>query len=121
MAPGQIYPNAFAPARNVPAWALVLVGALVGFLGAMVVFKFTGMGAALRGDLIEEGRQKAVKRYEAEIKQLRDDGYGELDEERGEPAGAGTGDEPEPGAGEEGASDADEPDAADVDGADPDA
>ena len=128
MAPGQMYPNAFAPARNVPAWALVLVGALVGFLGAMVVFKFTDMGAALRGDLIEEGRQKAAKRYQAEIKQLRDDGYGEqLDEEKGEPAGTGTGDkpepedEPEPGAGEEGAAGADEPDAADVDAADPDA
>jgi hypothetical protein len=81
MAPGQMYPTAFGPTRSVPSWALILVGALGGFLAAMVIFKFTGMGAALRGDLIEEGRQKAEKRYDAQILQLKDDGYGEVEED----------------------------------------
>ena len=77
MMPGQMYPNAFAPVRNVPSWALILVGILVGCLGAMVIFKFTGMGAALRGDLIEEGRQKAKSEYKAELERRRADGYDE--------------------------------------------
>jgi hypothetical protein len=79
-APGQVYPGGYQPTRNVPSWALLLVGTLVGFLVAMVIFKFTGMGAALRGDLITEGREKASKQYEAKLKQLKDDGYDDEEE-----------------------------------------
>ena len=93
MMPGQMYPG-IRPTRNVPSWALILVGVLVGFLMAMTIFKFTGMGAALRGDLIEEGRKKAEKNFEAERKRLKADGYVDEEEEEPEP-------EPEPQDGED--------------------
>ena len=75
------YGGGFAPQRSVPGWALILVGVLVGFLVAMSIFKFTSMGAALRGDLIEEGEKKAEKKYKAQIKALKNDGYSEAEEE----------------------------------------
>ena len=96
MMPGQMYPG-IRPTRNVPSWALILVGVLVGFLMAMTIFKFTGMGAALRGDLIEEGREKAKKHYEAELKQLKADGF--VDEEKEEEPEKKDGEDPAGGGG----------------------
>ncbi|MFT5109556.1 MAG: hypothetical protein ACI9UA_005205 [Pseudoalteromonas tetraodonis] len=86
--PGQqppMYPGAnMAPMRNVPSWALILVGSLVGFLAAMMIFKFTGMGAALRADLIKEGRDDRDAYYKKVIDQLKDDGYGVEEEQEPE-------------------------------------
>jgi len=99
--PGGMYGRGFPPQRNVPSWALVLVGLLVGFLMAMAIFKFTGMGVALRGDLIEEGQRKAEKKYQAKIKSLQG-GDDEADEPEPEPKNEKVEDPPE-----------DKPDAAD--------
>ena len=84
----------------------MLVGGLIGFLCAMAIFKFTGMGDALRWDLYEEGQKKATDKYEKQIKQLMEAGYGEVEDEPdpatepdpdggGADDGGGTG-EPEP-------------------------
>ena len=101
-----MYGSGLGAQRNVPSWALMLVGGLIGFLCAMAIFKFTGMGDALRWDLYEEGQKKATDKYEKQIKQLMEAGYGEVEDEPdpatepdpdggGADDGGGTG-EPEP-------------------------
>ena len=92
--PGQPYAGGVGQSGGVPSWALILVGVLIGFLVAMSLFKFTSMGAALRGDLVEEGKAKAEKMYKAKIKSLEDGGYPD-DEEEDEPEEEPEEEEPE--------------------------